>query len=74
MAVQLLTPEEFEAVLKSRGCRRTDTRTNTGRFWQTSDGRVAFLVPFPDPALNRYPDWMLHDILEKLGLPIDPRN
>jgi len=54
------TSEEFEAKLKAHGCVKTQQRLSTAIAWHSSDGRH-FLVP--ELREERYPDWMLEDIV-----------
>lgn len=71
MAMQMLTPEEFESELIRRGCQKRHNDPKIGQIWQTADGRI-FQVPAPEHLGGRYPDAILDDIIRTHGLPNAP--
>ena len=67
MAMRLFTVEEFSNELHRRGCVYVDTH-EFGNEWRTPNG-LTFLVPHPEETDDRYPDWMLDDLIAHLNLP-----
>ena len=72
MVMQRFTVEEFNDELLRRGCMYVASH-DFGHEWQTSGG-LSFLVPHPEEADDRYPDWMLDDLIARLNLPPTPRD
>jgi hypothetical protein len=67
MAMRRFSREEFWRELERRGCHRVTEEDDLGSFWLAPDGRH-FQGPPPD-ADDRYPDWMLDDLIRQHGLP-----
>ena len=71
MAMRLYTSDEFDTELIRRGCQKTDDNYGSGRLWVSSAG-LYFIVPNPEEAEGRYPDWLLDDLINTLSLPDAP--
>jgi hypothetical protein len=72
MAMRLMTREEFEKELSDRGCRKLMEIGATGyTLWEDHNGEP-FSVPPPEELTQggeeRYPDWMLDDLINSVGL------
>ena len=59
------TQQEFEAQLEAKGFRKTDVRTGTGCFWQSTASKKHILVP--DPYEGMYPKFILKDFEEQMS-------
>ena len=67
MAMRRFTREKFWRELERRACHRVTEEDDLGSFWLAPDGRY-FQVPPPD-ADDRYPDWMLDDLIRRTDYP-----
>ncbi len=68
--MRLLTPEELAEELEKRGCRHVRNIAGGYAVWITRRGD-AFSVPPPEEIADgteKYPDWMLDDLIERVGL------
>ena len=64
MAMRIFTLAEFEAELARAGLEKTGETTRTAAIWKTPNGK-AISAPIHS---NEIPDFVLEDILRKLGL------
>ena len=60
-AMQLLSNEDVEAYLVSKGCIKTDRTTDTATGWYLPN-KVLFLVPKPDSYSGMYSDFVFYSI------------
>jgi hypothetical protein len=65
IAEKVLSKDELEAILVTRGFQKTEEITATGTYWQDSVTKRHLLVPFPYEGY--YPDWILRDMLLHIG-------
>jgi hypothetical protein len=65
IAEKVLSKDELEAILETRGFQKTEETTATGTYWQDSVTKRHLLVPFPYEGY--YPDWILRDMLLHIG-------
>jgi hypothetical protein len=68
-----LTPDQFRAELEQRRCKFQKAAAN-GYTYYISPGGEPFSVPPPeelDDGDKRYPDWMLDDLINHVGLPAE---
>ena len=67
-----LSRKDFHEELRRRGCQDTvQTLANVGSVWRTSDS-MTFILPEPEENGDRYPDWLLDDLIERLNIPAAP--
>ena len=65
IAPHVLTEADVHTALSDRGFKPTDVRTNTGRFWVHASSEQHIQVP--DSLEGYYPDWMLWDLMARIG-------
>ncbi len=69
VAMRAYSEEEFERILLSRGCEKTDMNSRTGVYWRLPDHT---LVHIPNQLEGRYGQWVLDDLISKHDLPQAP--
>ena len=74
--MRLMSPEEFESELNQRNCYKLGQTRSGYTVWETEDGDP-FSVPPPEETGPDgrlcYPDWMLDDLINQVGIPIGKR-
>lgn len=71
MAMRAYSKGEFEDELIRRGCEKVSDE-EFGSLWRRGDGRV-FTVSYPEEEGDRYPDFMLDDLIRTHDLPSAPK-
>ena len=64
MAMRLLQEDELHTKLKAAGLKETNEALSTSRLWDAGDGQFVWVPRRED---GQYPDWILEDILRKVG-------
>jgi hypothetical protein len=75
MAMRYFHVVEFEAELEGRNCKKVGTTKSGFTIWETADGEP-FSVSPPEEDVDgekRYPDWLLDDLVENVGIPAKKR-
>lgn len=62
MAMRTFFRHELEDILRTCGLKKTRMMTEDHRLWETEDGDY-----FPIPILDNYPEYLVDDILQKIG-------
>ena len=65
IAPRVLTEAEVRNALSERGFKSTGVRSATGTFWAHAESDQHIQVP--DPLEGFYPDWMLYDLMSRVG-------
>ena len=66
IASRVVSEEELQTALRELGFKLTEESTNTGVFWRHCDSGKHVLVP--NSVQGFYPNWLLEDITEQIGL------
>ena len=70
--MRLLSRENLYEELRRRGCVNTgDALDGLGTLWRNAEGKT-FTVPEPEERGERYPDWILDDLIKQFRLPTAP--
>ena len=65
IAPKVLTEDDVQQALRERGFVPTDATTATGRYWRHKFLQQHVLVPKSLDGF--YPDWMLYDLMSRVG-------